>query len=117
MCPTCPCNDPGVSIPGPVEVGAKAARSKLGRRLLFWGVCIPALPFAVWGEFGWWVVPIVLLLAAMAAGVLLTVRRLHRHVVMPAATPAQRVAELERRRRNAIPVPVARPALPRGLSI
>jgi hypothetical protein len=115
MCDTCPCDVS--SIPGPVDVAARAARNKTARKVAFRGLALPFLAGIIWYQLGWWLVPIAFGLAAMAAGVLLVVRRLHRHVVVAAPTPAQRYAELERRRRNAIPVPAARPALPRGLSI
>jgi hypothetical protein len=113
MCDTCPTH-----LLGPVEVGAKVARSKGARKVLFRGVALPMLPFALWGELHWWTVVIAAAAAAVMAATYGVTRILHkRWMVMPAATPAQRVAELERRRRNAIPIPAARPALPRGLSV
>jgi hypothetical protein len=119
MCDTCPTH-----LLGPGEVAGKVARSKAGRKagsVLFYGTVWTFGPLMIAGiivyTLGWWLVPITLGLAALAAGVLKVVRILHKRVVVPAATPAQRVAELERRRRNAIPIPAARPALPRGLSV
>lgn len=121
MCTTCKCNVS--AIPGPAEVaggligaGVGAAISKPGRRVLFWGVCVPALPFAIWGELHWWTLVLVALVAAVACGTLAVTRILHRSVIVAPLTPAERVAELERRRRNAIPVPrAAQPALPRAM--
>jgi hypothetical protein len=114
MCDTCPAHIPG---PGEVAGGALglavgAAMTKPGRRVMFWGFCVPLLPFAVVGVFGWWTIALVAGAAIATAAAFAWMRVLHGRVVMPAATPAQRQAELERRRRNAIPVP--RPALPRA---
>lgn len=122
MCDTCPAHIPG---PGEVAGGVAglaaggiiaAARNRTGRRVMV-GLCYVMFAGVLVYTLGWWLLPIALGLMALAAGVLRVVGILHRQVVVPAATPAQRVAELERRRRNAIPVPAARPALPRGLSI
>ena len=40
--------------------------TKPGRRVLFWGVCVPALPFAIWGELHWWTLAVVAVLAAVS---------------------------------------------------
>jgi hypothetical protein len=116
MCDTCPCNSVS-SIPGPVDVAARAARNKGARRVMFWGFAVPMLPFAVWGELHWWTLVLVALAVAAAAGTWAVMRALHRQVVVAPPTPAQRYAELERRRLNAIPVPQprqARRSIPRG---
>lgn len=123
MCDSCPAHIPG---PGEVAGGVAglaadgiiaAAKSKIGRRVMFWTLAIPMFLGIIWYMLGWLVVPIALGVVALGGVVLLAVRVLHRAVVVPAATPAQRVAELERRRRNAIPVPVraAQPELPRAM--
>ncbi|MGH3205694.1 MAG: hypothetical protein ACRDP5_27120 [Streptosporangiaceae bacterium] len=86
MCDTCPAH-----IPGPGEVGSGllgaavgAAVSKPGRKVLFWGIAVPMLPFAVVGVFGWWTIALVAVLAAATAAGLLLVRKLHRHVLVVA---------------------------------
>jgi hypothetical protein len=117
MCDTCPCNSVS-SIPGPVDVAARAARNKGARRVMFWGFAVPMLPFAVWGELHWWTLVLVALAVAAAAGTWAVMRALHRQVVVAPPTPAQRYAEMERRRLKPIPAPAARapqPALPRAV--
>ena len=104
MCDTCPTH-----ILGPGEVAGKVARSKAGRKVasvlfygIVWTIGVPLLPFAVWGIFGWWVIPLgVLAAAAFAAGALL-VRQLHRQHMLIVAPPS-----LQQR--------VAQPALPRAM--
>jgi hypothetical protein len=102
------------AIPGPGEVtsgvlsaAVGAALTKPGRRVMFWGVAVPMVLGIVVYTLGWWLVPIALGLLAFAAGVLLAVRRLHRHalVVAPASL------------RAALPAPRRAVALPRGLSV
>ena len=110
------CDNCAAHILGPGEVAGKVARSRLGRRALFWGFCIPMLPFAVVGVFGWWTIAIVALAAVGSAAGLLVMRRLHRHavVVRPEPTPEMR-AMLAARGLRPIPAPgQARPALPRA---
>jgi hypothetical protein len=120
MCDTCPSH-----IPGPGEVaggvlGAAvgAAISKPGRRVMFWGLAVPMLPFAVWGLFGWWTIALVALAAAASASGLAYMRVLHRgHMVLarPEPTPETRAA-LAARGLRPIPAPgQARPALPRAM--
>lgn len=113
MCDTCPSHIPG---PGEVAGGALglavgAAISRPGRKILFWGVCVPVLPFAVWGVFGWWTIAIAaVLLAATAAGAMF-VRVLHRHALVVAPPSLQhRVAlprnlAITRKRTQALPAP------------
>lgn len=123
MCPTCNCNTS--SIPGPGEVaggvlGATvgAAISRPGRKILFWGVAVPMLPFAVVGVFGWWTIAIVALAAALTGAGVAYARALHRTVVhaRPEPTPQMRAA-LAARGLRPIPAPAvqARPALPRAM--
>lgn len=112
MCDTCPSHIPG---PGEVASGALglavgAAISRPGRRILFWGVCVPALPFAVVGVFGWWTIALVALAAVLAgAGVAYMRFLMKRHVLI--AAPASLRASLPAPRR------VRAVALPRNLSI
>lgn len=122
MCDTCPAH-----IPGPGEVAGGllglavgAAMTKPGRRVLFWGVCVPALPFAIWGELHWWTLAVVAVLAAVSAAGLAIGRVMHRFVVQARPEPTHQMREqLAARGLRTIPAPVqlARPALPRGLSI
>lgn len=97
-----------------------AAISKPGRKVMFWGVAVPMLPFAIWGELHWWTLALVALAAALTGVGLLFGRALHRSVVhaRPEPTPQMRAA-LAARGLRPIPAPgqQARPALPRGLSI
>lgn len=121
MCDTCPCSVSS-SIPGPGEVTAGAvglavgaAMSKPGRRVLFWGIAVPMLPFAVWGVFGWWTIALVAVLAVFSAAGVAYMRVLHRGVVQarPELTHEMRAA-LAARGLKPIPAPgqQARPALP-----
>ena len=109
MCDTCPTH-----ILGPGEVAGKIARTKAGRKagkVLFyasvWILGLPMVLAIIVYTLGWWLVPIALGLLALAAGVWLAVRRLHRHalVVAPASL------------RAALPAPRRAVALPRNLSI
>ena len=65
MCDTCPSHipRPGEVAGGLVGLGVGAALSKPGRRVLFWGIAVPMLPFAVRGLFGWWTILIAAVLA------------------------------------------------------
>jgi hypothetical protein len=112
MCETCPCSV--TSIPGPAEVaggvlgaGVGAAMTKTGRRVMFWGFCVPLLPFAVVGVLGWWTIALVAVLATVTAGGALMVRQLHRHALVVAPPSLQQ--------RIALPVRAAQPALPRAM--
>lgn len=131
MCKTCSCSSDWLPGPGEVAsallgVAADSAASKISRKVLFFGVAVPMLPFAVWGLFGWWTIAIVALLAAGSVAGLVLVRRLavHSVVVRPEPTPEMRLA-LAARGLKPIPapgqarpaLPRARPALPRNLSI
>ena len=92
-----------------VGVAADSAGSKITRRVLFWGVAIPLLPFAVVGIFGWWTIGIGAGIAAFGAAVWAVMRVFRRHVLIEA--PASLRAAL----------PAAAPrrayALPRGWAI
>jgi hypothetical protein len=113
MCETCPAHIPG---PGEVAGGALglavgAAMSKPGRRVLFWGLAVPLLPFAVVGVFGWWTIALAAVAAGFAAAGAVIVRKLHRHalvvappslrhrVALPAAQPRRAIT----RKRQALP--------------
>lgn len=116
MCDTCPAHIPG---PGEVAGGLAglavgAAMSKPGRRILFWGVAVPMLPFAVWGVFGWWTIALVALVAALSASGLAYARFLHRLTVQARPEPTHEMrAALAARGLRPIPAPgQARPALP-----
>ena len=121
MCDSCP-----IHIPGPGEVaggvigaGVGAAMSKPGRKVLFWGLCIPALPFALWNELHLLVLVPVALLAVVVLGTHRVVRVLHRSgtvVARPELTHEMR-AKLAARGLKPIPAPgqQARPALPRAM--
>jgi hypothetical protein len=110
MCDTCPCNSVS-SIPGPGEVAGRMARSKLGRKILFltvfWGFCIPMLPFAVWGIFGWWTIALAAVAAAVSGAGLAYMKVMGRHTLL--AVPDTL--------RDALPAPRRRVALPRNLSL
>ena len=128
MCNSCPCGSSSI-IPGPGEVAsalvgvaADSAGSKITRRVLFWGVAIPLLPFAVVGVFGWWTIALVALAAGLAAAGLVFMRKMHRRVLMvappslqhrvalPAGQEWQARLEAIARRRSALPA--GRKALP-----
>lgn len=120
MCDTCPAH-----IPGPGEVAGgllSLAASKTGRRVtfhvVFWGFCIPMLPFALWDLFGWWCIALAVVLAVGSAAGIRVVRAAgqSRRVLlvtpdtMRAALPAPRAAVLPRnlsisRGRRALPAP------------
>jgi hypothetical protein len=119
MCDTC-----ATHILGPGEVAGKVARSKTGRKVgvvLFyvfvWTVLAPMIPFIFWGWFGWWCVPMALAVLALGIGGVRLSHKSARLTVVQPLTQAQRLAELERRRRNAIPGigRAAQPALPRAM--
>ena len=123
MCGTCNCNTGW--LPGPGElasaalgVAADSAASKAGRRVLFWGLAVPLLPFAVWGLFGWWTIALVALAAVASAAGVAYMRVMSRSVVQarPEPTPQMRAA-LAARGLRPIPAPgqQARPALPRAM--
>jgi hypothetical protein len=104
MCETCPTH-----LLGPGEVAGKVARNKLGRRLMFWGLAVPMFAGIIVYTLGWWLVPITAGLLALAAGVLLAVRRLHRHALV-VAPPSLRAVALPRglavtRGQRAVPAP------------
>jgi hypothetical protein len=116
MCPTCPCNSS--SIPGAGEVvggvavaavgaAVDVAISKPGRKVLFWGLCVPALPFAIWGELHWWTLALVAVLAVATGVGVAYMKVMGRHVLIQA--PASL--------RAALPAPRRAVALPRGLSV
>jgi hypothetical protein len=121
MCESCPAH-----ILGPGEVAGKVARSKAGRKVasvLFygtvWTIGVPLLPFAIWGIFGWWTIPLgALALAAFAVGVACVYGLHARQTVLtrPEPTPQMRAA-LAARGLRPIPAPgqAARPALPRAV--
>jgi hypothetical protein len=103
---------------GALGLAVGAALTKPGRRVLFWGFCVPLLPFAVVGVFGWWTIALVALAAALSAAGLAYARVLHRSAVLsrPEPTPQMRAA-LAARGLRPIPAPgqAARPALPRAM--
>src|SRR6266567_7300107 len=109
MCDSC-----SIHVPGPGEVAggvlglaAGAAMSRPGRRVLFWGFCVPLLPFAVWAELGWWTIALAAVLAAAAAAGAAYMLVIGRHVLVQA--PASL--------RAALPATGRRAALPRNLAI
>lgn len=117
MCDTCPSH-----IPGPGEVASgligMAVTSKISRRVLFWGLAVPMLPFAVWGLFGWWTIALAALAAAGAAAGLAYARVLHGRMVLARPEPTHEMrAALAARGLRPIPAPgqQARPALPRAV--
>jgi hypothetical protein len=117
MCDTCPSH-----IPGPGEVAGGliglAATSKVSRRVLFWGLAVPMLPFAVWGLFGWWTIALAAVTAAGSAAGVAYLRILHRGAVLARPEPTHEMrAALAARGLRPIPAPgqQARPALPRAM--
>jgi hypothetical protein len=88
---------------------AETTGSRPWRHPLFWGVCLPMLPSALVGVFGWWLLVPPALAVVGAVAVLMLTKRLHRHVIAD-ASPAMRAALAARW------IPVAgRPALPRAM--
>ena len=123
MCDTCPAH-----IPGPGEVAGgligligAAVASKPGRRVLFWTIAVPMLPFAVWGLFGWWTIALVAVLAAVSVAGLVFMRVLHRHALVVAPPSLQQRKALARARRirelqpprKALPAPAKAIGAPR----
>ena len=117
------CEPKTSSIPGPGDVAggllglAGAAMSRTGRKVLFWGFCIPLLPFALVGVFGWWTLGLVALAAAGSAACLAVMRVMHGHAVVVRPEPTHEMrAALAARGLRTIPAPgQARPALPRAM--
>lgn len=107
MCESCPAH-----LLGPGEVAGKVARSKVGRKVLV-GFCYVMFAGIVVTTLGWWLVPIMLGLAALAEGVRRVLRLATRGTV--SASPAIRQSLAARGVPALAPGQPARPALPRAV--
>lgn len=118
MCKTCPCNSTWLMGPGEVAsrllgVVPDSLASRITRKVLFMAVGLPLAAGIIVHMLGWWLVPIMLAAAALAAGGYRVVRFLHRLSVQARPEPTHEMRDaLTARGLRAIPAPVqvARPA-------